>query len=112
MQEMIDLTRFTGADEIVLSGRPKGEELREKLKLDEKEARAGEIKIKIIIPHHIVSLNSSFFLGLFTKSVQKFGEVGFQSKYEFDCRPILLNDIEAGIHQALNTSNPLAAAKK
>ena len=110
MQQMIDLTKYTGRDEIILSGRPKGEELRQKLNLEKMDSEADAIKI--IIPQHIVSLNSSFFLGLFTESVKKFGEEGFRSKYFFECRPILMKDIDAGIHQALNTSNPLIAPKK
>jgi hypothetical protein len=103
----IDLAKFTSSDEIVLSGRPKGESLRKKLGLDALEDK--DEPMQIVIPQHIVSLNSSFFLGLFSKSVEKFGESGFLSKYEFQCRPILRNDIAAGVHQALNTSNPLLA---
>lgn len=110
MQQTIDLTKYAGREEIVLSGRPKGEELRRKLGLEEKEQQADIITI--IVPQHVVSLNSSFFLGLFTDSVRRFGEEGFRSKYSFHCRPVLLKDIEAGIHQALNTSNPLSPPKK
>ena len=110
MQETIDLSKYAGQEEIVLSGRPKGEELRRKLDLAGKETQADVIKI--IVPQHVVSLNSSFFLGLFTDSVRRFGEEGFRSKYCFECRPILMRDIEAGIHQAHNTSNPLSPSKK
>jgi hypothetical protein len=103
----IDLTKFTGVDEIILSGRPKGEELRRKLGLDAADDRAE--LINIIIPQRIISLNSSFFLGLFAKSVDKLGESGFLAKYVFDCKPILVRDIDAGVHQAVNTSNPLTS---
>jgi hypothetical protein len=110
MQETIDLTKYIAAQDIVLSGRPKGEELRKKLNLDGMEQQLDSIKF--VIPQQVVSLNSSFFLGLFTNSVRRFGESGFRSKYSFECRQILLKDIEAGILQALNTSNPLAPPKK
>lgn len=105
MQATIDLKTYTTADEIVLSGRPKGVELRKKLDLDKAEAQSDSIRF--IIPPQIVSLNSSFFLGLFAESVIRLGEDRFRSKYSFECRPILKKDIEAGIRQALNKSNPL-----
>jgi hypothetical protein len=105
----IDLMKFTGGDVIVLSGRPMGEELAKKLKLSELEEGNDVITVKI--PFNIVSLNSSFFLGLFAASVRKLGEVAFKAKYHFEARPPVLRDIEDGISQALNTANPLVSRK-
>jgi hypothetical protein len=107
--QTIDLVKYSGSDVIVLSGRPMGEEICRKLDLDALEKKADTIQVKV--PYNIVSLNSSFFLGLFAESVRRLGEANFRSKYTFDCRPAVLKDIEDGISQALNTANPLLAPR-
>jgi hypothetical protein len=94
---------------LVISGRPKGEELRSKLDLDSEDKRPGQVEI--IVPTHIISLNSSFFLGLFAQSVQSLGPEGFDEKYVFRAIPEIWEDIEEGKREALEESNPLPAAR-
>lgn len=101
----IDLDEFRSPGVIVLSGRPKGVALRRRLGLDEKDLHAGPITI--VVPEEIVSLNSSFFLGLFAESVTSLGREGFQRKYLFECPPEIREDVEDGIRQALDESNPI-----
>lgn len=106
-KKLIYLEQYVAANSIILSGRDKGINLRDKLKLDELEEQFDFIEISV--PPRIVSLNSSYFLGLFTKSIKKYdGRDGFLNKYKFKCDKYIEKDIEKGIHEALKESNILA----
>lgn len=84
----------------VLSGRDKGEKLRETLKLDMIDINNEQVKI--IIPKEVYAFNSSYFLGLFGKSVRLLGKQKFESKYLFDSNDIVRMNIIDGINDALN----------
>ena len=102
----IDLARFTSKTSMVLSGRERGVGVRSKLDLDKLD-RAAQI-IEVTIPEHIISLNSSFFQGLFGESVRSLGGLKFRECYRFLCSEVIAEDIEKGIVDALNQSNPLS----
>lgn len=72
-----------GNQSTTFSGRPEGEAVREKLKLD---AIDGSTEcVSIIIPNDTTSFNPSFFLGLFYKSIKRLGSVdAFKKKFVFD----------------------------
>ena len=108
MEKIINLGDFRTPKSIVLSGRPKGETIRARLRLDREDDDPQPVKI--LVPAEIVSLNSSFFLGLFDASVKKLGD-GFEKKYVFECTPIIRADVEKGRREALNESNPLIAKR-
>lgn len=95
----IDLNDYINGKK-VLSGREKGIKIREKLKLDEEDQKIESIQI--LIPQEIYSFNSSYFLGLFGKSVRKFGKEKFLEKYVFVCSNIIMMNINDGIDDALN----------
>ena len=101
----IDLKQYHEVGTIVLSGRPKGEKLRAALNLDKLDE--GEEQVQVVVPREVISLNSSFFSGLFGPSVRSKGEDAFRAKYSFSCLPAIQEDIESGIRDALKTSNPL-----
>ncbi len=101
----IDFARYCDACSLVISGRPKGELLRQKLQLDLEDRRPEPVDVHV--PEHIISLNSSFFLGLFAPSVQRLGGEGFDAKYRFHAIPEIWEDIEEGKREALEESNPL-----
>jgi len=101
----IDLSHYHAQGTIVLSGRPKGAALRDTLNLDKLE-QGGE-QIQVVVPEEVVSLNSSFFSGLFGPSVQRMGEDQFRQIYLFKGHSSLQEDVDAGIKEALKTSNPL-----
>jgi hypothetical protein len=87
----------------VLSGRPNGAAYREKLNLDN-EDKSTDI-VSVIIPDLFFSVNSSFFLGCFGKSVRFLGENKFRQKYIFECDEVIREKcIEDGISRALNDS--------
>jgi hypothetical protein len=104
-RRIIDLARYCDTGSLVISGRPKGELLRDKLQLDQEDERPDAVEV--IIPTHIISLNSSFFLGLFAPSVQKLGIEKFDAKYKFQANAEIREDIEEGKREALEESNPL-----
>jgi hypothetical protein len=102
---MIDLEKYSPAT-IVLSGRPKGEKIRAVLQLNLADESAEPINV--MVPNRVVSMNSSFFLGLFGPSVRRLGRERFLGKYVFSARPAVIKDVERGIRDALESSNPLS----
>lgn len=100
----INLSKYINND-IVLSGRERGEELREKLDLDKNEVDNTIIEIEI--PDEVCSINSSYFLGAFGDSIRKFGKDKFLKKYIFLCDEIIRESIEDGISSALKERNAL-----
>lgn len=91
----------------VLSGREYGKVCRQKMKLDSIEDKND--KISIVFDDSLFSLNTSFFLGFFGKSITKHGKQGFLEKYEFlGAHDIVSNVIEQGIETALNDKSSLS----
>lgn len=106
MMKKFNLANLISTGSIILSGRDKGEKLREKINLDFIEE--NEDVIEITIPNAIVSFNSSYFLGLFTPSIKKFKtKEAFLSKYHFVCDEFIQKDINDGIEEALKLNNLL-----
>lgn len=101
----IDLNKFKNSGSRVLSGRNEGKKAREKLNLDSVDNDAENVSV--IFPEDIISLNSSFFLGLFGPSVRNLGENEFVKKYTFICPDFIKKSVNDGIERALKTSNPL-----
>ena len=105
--KMINLAKFQTPGSVVFSGRPRGIDIRKSLGLDAVDFSAEQVEVSI--PPEVVSVNSSFFLGLFGKSVRALDRHGFMEKYKFSCSPAARENIERGIDEALVYSNPLAA---
>lgn len=97
--KIIDFKDYIGG-KTVLSGRNKGEKLRESLDLEKEDLKTESVKI--IIPREVDAYNSSYFLGSFGKSVRHFGKEKFLKKYQFDCSDIIMLNILDGIEDALN----------
>jgi hypothetical protein len=102
----IDLSQFTSQKSMVLSGRERGVEVRAKLNFNQLDN--ADIEASVSVPDHIISLNSSFFQGLFGDSVRTLGEEGFRRKYQFKCTSVITEDVDKGIVDALNHANPLS----
>lgn len=101
----INLSKYRGSNSRVLSGREQGKDVRRKLNLDEIDYKRESVMI--IIPEDTLSLNTSFFLGLFGASVRTLGEDEFRKVYQFECKDIIRRSIDDGIIRALKNSNPL-----
>ena len=70
--------------------------LGKKFNLDELDKNAESIDV--IIPDYIVTFTPSFFLGLFSKSLDTLGEDGFFRKYHFkSTREIIQKQILSGV---------------
>ena len=106
MRNIIQLQSFRKNESRMYSGRDFGLDVRDKITLDEKD-NDNENYI-VIFPDDTMSINSSFFGGLFAESLIVLGEKKFREKYCFQnefYKPIkksLQNDIEEGIYDALN----------
>ena len=84
----------------VYIGRERGEKARNKLKLDEIDF--SDKVVDVVIPDDTYSVNSSFFLGLFGKSIRNAGNRdNFLGKYKFICKDIFKDSVEKGITRAL-----------
>ena len=76
----IDFSNLGGP---VYSGRDKGDLTRKKLNIDQLDT--SDIMVKVVIPENTYSITSSFFLGLFGKSIRISGsKENFYNKYHFD----------------------------
>lgn len=100
----IDLQQYRNPNSKILSDRKFGMQVRKKMKLDEIDKT--EEQVIIIIPGDIWALNSSYFIGIFEKSVHYLGEENFRKKYLFQCsNNYILENIEQGIKDILYNLN-------
>jgi hypothetical protein len=109
-QQSIDLYEFRGQKSTTFTGRPQGEQAREKLKLDALDKDGSVREIHLRIPAGTTSFNPSFYLGLLFKSIERLGVEQFQHRYKLDVadenpelQRILRNNINDGFRNALNT---------
>ncbi len=92
----INLENYAKGRTSVLGTKVKGADAREKFNLDILDQQEGYIEV--IIPSYIVTITPSFFLGLFSKSLDTLGEDAFFEKYHFkDTRMIIQKQIIAGV---------------
>jgi hypothetical protein len=96
---IIDLDRYKSKTSRVYSGRDRGEAVRKELNLDFVDNSPDVIFIKV--PLDTISINSSFFLGMFGESVRKLTEQGFRKKYVFQAKEVINRNIDEGIVRAL-----------
>jgi len=89
----IDLQQYKNSNSKILSGKNFGMQVRKKLELDKIDNI--EEQVTIIIPSDIWALNSSYFIGVFGKSILMLGEENFRKKYLFQCsNNYILENIE------------------
>ncbi len=107
----IHLEKFLMPNDDYLSGRPEGNTARRNLKLDKYDNE--EVKINTVISDKIIGINVSFFLGLYSISINRLGsKEKFLEKFSFeicssnkDRKEIILGDINYGIKEALDESD-------
>jgi len=109
-QKQLDLSEFRGQKSTAFTGRPQGEQAREKLKLDALDSDGSAREIHLRIPAGTTSFNPSFYLGLLFESIKRLGVDQFQQRYKLDVedpnpelKRILQNNINDGLRNALNT---------
>ena len=77
----IDLDEYRSEGGRVFVGRERGQRCRQKANLDWLDER--ETAVEIHVPEDTFSVNSSFFLAMFAKSIRKHGAARFRELYEF-----------------------------
>lgn len=95
---VIDFAKLGGP---VYLGRERGQKIREQFALD----RIDKIDQKVVvnIPANTYSINSSFFLGLFGRSIRNAGSrEEFLQKFTFDAPRLFSEVIESCIARALH----------
>ena len=102
----INLEKYLLSNSTYLTGREEGKDVRKILKLDEYD---NDLKTKIVIriSSKMTGINVSFFLGLFSKSIEKLKDK-FLEKYIFEyedeeTKELVEEDVEYGIKEALDT---------
>ncbi len=88
----------------VFAGRDRGRAVRNAAQLDAVDQADATVEVRV--PDDVYSINSSFFLGMFGKSVRNLGAEEFRRRYHFVGED-LHEFVEEGIREALDTSSPL-----
>ncbi len=103
--DIIRLNLINGVNYKVLSGVELGETARRAFNLDLLDYQGNIVTFQI--PDEVYSVNSSFFSGMFQKSIKNLGEKVFRERYVFECDDIIKMNIENGIANIVNTMDLL-----
>jgi len=91
----------------VFTGRPRGEQLRKKFHVEEFDNTDTQVEVRI--PESTYSISSSFFLGMFGRSVVLAGSKDqFYKKYHFKSSPLFKGIIDTCVTRALQDKNLFA----
>jgi len=104
MDYTLNLAEIIDKRETALVGREHGEEtlrLLKQKKIMLKELESEHDKIFVEIPTKIITINKSFFLGLFETRIQELGIQNFKKKYVFQTSEHIVKKIEKHIEAAL-----------
>ena len=93
--DRINISVIDGKKYRELSGADLGRYAREEFRLDLLDKQQNEVVF--FIPEDVLSVNSSFFSGMFQASLKNLGEKEFRKKYKFECDNIIMMNIENGI---------------
>ena len=88
-----------------LSGRSKGESLRQRENLGVYDAMA-DARVRIVVPARVFSVSSSFVLGLCGDSIRALGEKRFRERFAFEGR-LPKGVLDYAVRQALRESSAI-----
>lgn len=77
----IDLGKYSSKGVGVLAGRERGAAVRKEENLDAIDASADDVEV--FIPDRLYAVNTSFFLGMFERSIVRLGADRFRARYHF-----------------------------
>jgi hypothetical protein len=100
----LELANIIDKRETALVGREHGEETLKLLKKKNiilKNIEEGYVHILVEIPSKIITINKSFFLGLFETRIQELGKEKFEDTYIFNASEHIVNKIKKHIDAAL-----------
>lgn len=103
----IDLAPLTDDGRVHnLSGKAKGQDARVALGIDQLD-RASE-PVDVVVPDDVYAISPSFFLGLFSQSISRFGSrEAFLSHYVFRADNVVMDQVNDGIRQHFTTASAL-----
>lgn len=102
---VVDLDDFRSPGVSVFAGRERGIKVRRDAGLDEFDKQGTQVVVRV--PDDVITIASSFFLGMFGASIRQHGEERFRELYSFegiDLEPV----IRDAIREALETDSPLS----
>lgn len=91
----INLEDYKQGKSKLFAKRDYGNEVRNNLNLTKLEQDYDIIEIEI--PYSTLSVNTSFFLGLFEESINTLGVENFKEKYRFNCSEIVKISIKGNL---------------
>ena len=101
VNNVIDFGKLEGP---VFTGRPRGEALRARLKVDALDTADAIVDVQI--PDTTYTISSSFILGLFGKSVVRAGsKQAFYQKYHFHASQVFQDVVESCVTRALQSKS-------
>ena len=105
--EIINLNDHRTPGARVFTGRPRGEEVRLKSHIDEVEARAEHVTVRI--PADTITINPSFLEEWLRFVVRKLGAARFREKFRFETlgRYDISENLDLAIENILRNSNAL-----
>lgn len=105
----INIGMVTGGKVRNLSGHERGLSVREELRIDELDV--AKEPVRVVIPPDLYAVTTSFFQGMFAKSVKRFGSRdAFLEHYRFDGTTSVLRQIDRGILAVLTERHNIVAA--
>lgn len=106
-EAIIKLDDYRSPDSKVFTGRDRGETVRKASKIDELEENS--LRVKIIIPPDLYSINPSFFEEFLYNVVKKLGKEKFYEKFIFENTGEYEHqeDLEEGVKRILRRTNAL-----
>ncbi|WP_156478017.1 hypothetical protein [Acetobacter malorum] len=101
MTIMIDLNNVTNNGAVRnLSGKERGEAARNLFQLDNLDKASETVVVRV--PHYLYAMSSSYFLGLFSPSVTRFGsKEKFLEHYRFEASPSIMKSVLHAISRCL-----------
>lgn len=99
--DRINISEINNKKYKVLSGVELGKAARKCFNLDLLDSQKN--LVEFYVPDDVYSVNSSFFSGMFQKSIKTLGEKTFRELYSFDCDEIIRLNIENGIMNITKT---------
>lgn len=104
MVHRIDLGEYRTPGTRVFAGRKRGAEVRKLAGLERLEAEGQQVVF--LVPSDVISINTSFWLGLVGDSIRRLGESRFRELFALES-DAHADVYENGVREALRFSNPL-----
>lgn len=105
----IDLATLTRGEVRNLSGHERGLAARREFNLDAIDATGDPVRV--VVPAELDAITSSFFQGMFAKSVQKFANrEEFLDQYRFEASPVILRQVQRGIDRIVTERGNVLSA--